>query len=71
MAISGKYGALKINKIGDKEPVFILRAQDKLAAPTIEIYKILALSHGCSISSSLSQELERFIDWNGVKKMPD
>jgi hypothetical protein len=71
MAISGKYGLLKISKIGDKEPVFILRAQDELAAPTIEIYKILALSHGCGIAGSLSEELEKFINWTGPKKMPD
>ncbi|UCD78894.1 MAG: hypothetical protein JSW26_26415 [Desulfobacterales bacterium] len=31
MAISGKYGKLDIPKIGEDEPVFILRAQDRLA----------------------------------------
>ena len=31
MAVSGKYGKLDIPKIGEDEPVFILRAQDKLA----------------------------------------
>jgi hypothetical protein len=71
MAISGKYGHLKIPKIGDNEPVFVLRAQDKLAAPTIEIYKVLTLSHGCTIAGSLSAELERFIKWTGPRKMPD
>jgi hypothetical protein len=71
MAISSKYGTLKIDKIRANEPVFILRAQDKLAAPTIEIYKILALSHGCGIAGSLSAELEKFIEWTGPKKMPD
>lgn len=30
MAISGKYGKLSIPKVGADEPVFILRAQDKL-----------------------------------------
>ena len=31
MAISGKYGRVNIPEIGADEPVFILRAQDKLA----------------------------------------
>jgi hypothetical protein len=71
MAISSKYGNIKIDKIGDQEPVFIIRAQDKLAAPIIEIYKVLALSHGCQIANTLSAELERFISWKGRKKLPD
>ena len=37
MAISGKYGKLDIPRIGKDEPVFILRAQDKLAEMAIEI----------------------------------
>lgn len=37
MAISGKYGKVHIPKIGEKEPVFILRAQDQLAMYAIEI----------------------------------
>jgi len=32
MAVSGKYGKVSIPKIGDDEPIFILRAQDNLAA---------------------------------------
>jgi hypothetical protein len=39
MAISGKYGQIDIPKIGEREPVFILRAQDLLAGPAIELYK--------------------------------
>jgi hypothetical protein len=31
MAVSTKYGKVDIPKIGGDEPVFILRAQDKLA----------------------------------------
>lgn len=31
MAISTKYGKVDIGNIGEEEPVFILRAQDKLA----------------------------------------
>ena len=40
MALSGKYGRLDIPRIGEEEPVFILRAQDKLAQPTVN--KIIA-----------------------------
>ena len=47
MALSGKYGRLDIPRIGVEEPVFILRAQDKLAEPAIEMYQLLAVSHGC------------------------
>jgi hypothetical protein len=55
MALSGKYGRMSIPGIGDEEPVFILRAQDKLAEPTIEMYRILASSHNCQLASSLQK----------------
>ena len=42
MAVSTKYGKLSIPKVGDDEPVFILRAQDKLAEAAIEMYKALS-----------------------------
>lgn len=71
MAISGKYGQVDINKVGKSEPVFILRAQDKLAVYTIEMYQLLAGSHGCSIADSLEKEIENFKSWTGKKKMPD
>ena len=50
MAISGKYGKLHIPRIGEEEPVFILRAQDQLAVYAIEMYQLLAASHGSSAS---------------------
>jgi len=71
MAISGKYGRMDIPKIGENEPVFILRAQDKLAQGVVEIYKILASSHGSELAGQLDQEIERFRNWSGPKKMPD
>jgi hypothetical protein len=71
MAISGKYGKLHIPKIGEEEPVFILRAQDQLAAPTIEMYHLLAASHGSSVTKSLSDEITSFRHWKGRKKIPD
>ena len=71
MAISGKYGKVHIPKIGEEEPVFILRAQDQLAIYTIEMYRLLTVSHGASVSGSLDDEITTFKHWQGRKKMPD
>jgi hypothetical protein len=71
MALSGKYGKLDIPQIGADEPVFILRAQDKLAAPTIEMYRLLAASHGSQVAGAVQKETEKFQQWPGSKKMPD
>ncbi len=71
MAISGKYGKLNIPKIGEEEPVFVLRAQDVLAQGTIEIYKILAASHNSPMANDLKKEIEAFQRWSGKRKMPD
>ena len=70
MAISGKYGKLSIPKVGADEPVFILRAQDKLAQAAIEMYQSLAASHGRPLANSLQKEIEAFRKWP-TKKMPD
>ena len=70
MAISGKYGKVSIPKIGVDEPVFILRAQDKLAETAIEMYRALAASHGRPLAGSLEREIEAFKKWP-TKKMPD
>ena len=71
MAQSGKYGKLNIPKIGENEPVFILRAQDKLAEPAIEMYRLLASSHGCWIAGGVQKEVDNFRQWKGTKKLPD
>ena len=71
MALSGKYGKLTIPKVGDGEPVFILRAQDKLAEAAIEMYRVLAASHGSPLAGKLQKEIDIFRQWNGSKKMPD
>jgi len=71
MAISGKYGKLRIPRVGEEEPVFILRAQDKLAEPTLEMYRLLAASHGSLLTDALQEEINRFRGWNGTKKLPD
>jgi hypothetical protein len=71
MALSGKYGKVSIGKLGEDEPVFILRARDKLALPALEMYKALAASHGARVGASLQQEIEAFQRWKGERKMPD
>jgi hypothetical protein len=71
MAISGKYGKLNIPKVGTEEPVFILRAQDRLAEAIIEIYRIIVASHDSPIAKELAKEIEKFRAWKGTKKMPD
>jgi hypothetical protein len=71
MAVSGKYGKISIPKVGDEEPVFILRAQDKLALGMVQIYKVLVASHGSSMAGALDEEIERFRNWGGRTKMPD
>ena len=71
MAISGKYGKMDIHKIGEDEPVFILRAQDMLAEGIIEIYKVITSMHGSALGEKLDKEIESFRSWSGQKKMPD
>jgi hypothetical protein len=71
MAISGKYGDINIPGIGIKEPVFVLRAQDKWAVPIIEIYKALAESRDATVAGAIGNEIERFQQWRGNKKLPD
>lgn len=71
MAISMKYGKVNIPKIAEDEPVFILRAQDKLAESAIEMYRLLAASHGSRVVESVSRDVESFRRWNGNRKIPD
>ena len=71
MAVSGKYGKLDIPKIGKDEPVFIFRAQDKLAAPVIEMYRVLVASHGSPLAGELEKEIRAVRRWKGPKKIPD
>jgi hypothetical protein len=71
MAVSAKYGKLTIPKVGDDEPVFILRAQDKLAEFAIAMYQNLAASHGARVANDIQKEIESFRNWKGTKKLPD
>jgi hypothetical protein len=71
MALSGKYGKVNIPNVGEDEPVFILRAQDKLAESAIEMYRSLVGSHGSPLADELQKEIDAFRRWRGPKKMPD
>ena len=71
MALSGKYGKLNIPRIAAEEPVFILRAQDALASTVVQIYQLLAASHGRPIAGDMDKTVQSFKSWAGVKKMPD
>lgn len=71
MAISTKYGKIDISNIADDEPVFILRAQDRLAEHAIEMYRCLAASHGSAVVEKIQAAIEDFRSWSGSKKLPD
>jgi hypothetical protein len=71
MAVSGKYGKVNISGIAADEPVFILRAQDILAGAAIQLYQVLAHSHGSPLAGKLDTEIEAFLKWPGAKKIPD
>jgi hypothetical protein len=71
MAVSTKYGKVDIPRVGVDEPVFILRAQDKLAEATIGMYQLLTASHGSKLAESLNKEIQAFRGWQGNKKLPD
>jgi hypothetical protein len=71
MGVSGKYGQINIPKVGLGEPVFIIRAQDKLAVAGLEMYRALARSHGSPLAAKIQKEIDRFERWEGCKKLPD
>jgi hypothetical protein len=71
VAVSGKYGKISIPRVGEDEPVFILRAQDRLAEGIVEIYKVIASLHDSPLVKELDKEIERFRKWKGPRKMPD
>lgn len=71
MAQSGKYGDVDIPKVAKDEPVFILRAQDKLALLTTKMYQLMAESHGLKLAGMLQTQIDSFAAWKGFKKLPD
>ena len=71
MAVSQKYGRLAIPWIEDNEPIFILRARDALAESAIQMYRLLAEAHGCSLGQRIHDEIQAFQQWKGNKQLPD
>lgn len=71
MAVSDKYGKIDIRGIGADEPVFILRAQDRLAVTTVELYRLLTASHHSPVADRLGPSIESFRRWEGKRKLPD
>jgi hypothetical protein len=71
MALSTKYGKVNIPDLGEDEPVFILRAQDELALPAIEMYRMIAVARGALIAVRMNNEMDKFRKWKGPKKLPD
>lgn len=70
MALSGKYGKLDIPHIESDEPVFILRAQDRLAEFIMHVYMMLAASHHSKAAREVVTEIDLFRSWKGKRKMP-
>lgn len=70
MAFSERYGKLNIPSIGRDEPVFILRASDRLAGDAIKMYKLLAEAHGCDLGEAIERQIRIFNEWNGLKAFP-
>lgn len=61
-----------LQKAGDDEPIFVLRAQDKLAAKTVRYWATLAAVYGvsdekCLEARALAERMEQWPD----RKYPD
>jgi hypothetical protein len=75
MGIDGKYGKVKLEKkldVPDAEPLFVLRAQDKVAPGTVKFYAsqyLRATGDDAGYKSILAQA-EAMEKWP-VKKLPD
>ncbi len=71
MALSEKYGKVKVPGVREDEPMFIIRAQDKLGEPAIQMYRLLAEAHGCPVGRELEKVIGDFRRWSGERKLPD
>lgn len=74
MAYDSKYGKIDIPNISDDEPIFILRAKDKLAFTTLLEYERLAMRRGAGdipqqFMDNLEQVIDRFEKW--AEENPD
>ena len=78
MPIDAKYGRVSLEympkSMQDDEPVFVIRAQDALAAQTIAYYRDLYMESAKATSSfleALRDVLVTFRKWYGTRKLPD
>jgi hypothetical protein len=61
-----------LGKAADDEPVFILRGQDRLAAPIVRLWAEMASRVGCSADKvKEAQELADAMDQWLIQKFPD
>lgn len=63
-------------KVDEDEPVFVLRAQDKLAPALVELWASLAFMHGCngeklSEANELAQRMRAWQHETDRAKWPD
>ena len=71
MAYDSKYGLLDIKGIPEKEPIFILRAQDAFAIHVLKVYRGLRESSGdIPGMQSVQATIDAFGNWV-YKKLPD
>ena len=72
MAIDKKYGQIDIKGIPADEPVFVLRAKDRLSAPAIQAYAEMAQDAGCTpeFVESAQSAGDTLASWP-TKKLPD
>ena len=71
MEISAEFGKLIIPKVGDEEPVFIRRAQDKLTELAIAMYQALAVSPGVDVGNDIHEGMESFGNRKDTNQPPD
>lgn len=61
-----------LQKVGDDEPIFVLRAQDALAASLVRRWATLAQEHGAGPAKvAEAQALADLMDAWPTKKFPD
>ncbi len=72
-SMATKYGEVKTErkKIPKDEPVFLLRAQDKLAASAVRHYAILRASIGDLEGAKQCHDFAEIMEAWPTKKMPD
>lgn len=71
MAVDAKYGSLEIPRIGDDEPIFIIRARDALAVGVLDEYIYFADEAGLTeVTDGVQLAKDQFESWqkkNGTR----